>query len=66
MSRNLKYLGIALAGSAVGAIVGLLTAPASGRDTRRKLARELGDQKDALLRSGQRAASGAASYLRAS
>ena len=50
----------------MGAIVGLLTAPSSGRETRRKLAREIGDQKEALLRSGQRAASGAASYLRAS
>ncbi len=66
MSRNLKFLGIALAGGAVGAVIGLLTAPASGRETRRKLARELGDQKEALLRSGQRAASGAAAYLRAS
>lgn len=66
MSRNLKYLSIALAGGAMGAIVGLLTAPSSGRETRRKLAREIGDQKEALLRSGQRAASGAASYLRAS
>jgi gas vesicle protein len=66
MSRNLKYLGIALVGSVVGAALGLLAAPASGRDTRRRLARQLGDQKEALLRSGQRAASGAASYLRAS
>jgi gas vesicle protein len=67
MSRsNLKYLGIALAGSALGAAIGLLLAPASGRQTRRKLARTLGDRKDAIMRRGNQAAEGAASYLRAS
>ncbi len=67
MSRsNLKYLGIALAGSAVGAAFGLLLAPASGRETRRKLARTIGDRKDAIIRRGNQAADGAASYLRAS
>lgn len=67
MSRsNLKYLGIALAGSALGAAIGLLLAPASGRQTRRKLARTLGDRKDAIMRRGSQAAEGAASYLRAS
>jgi len=67
MSRsNLKYLGIALVGSAVGAAIGLLLAPASGRETRRKLARTIGDRKDAIIRRGNQAAEGAASYLRAS
>jgi gas vesicle protein len=52
MSRNLKYLGAALAGGVVGAIVGLLFAPAPGRETRRKLARKIAEEKEALLRRG--------------
>ncbi len=67
MSRsNLKYLGIALAGSAVGAAIGLLAAPVSGRETRRRLARTIGDRREAIIRRGKQAADGAASYLRAS
>jgi gas vesicle protein len=52
MSRNLKYLGVALAGGVVGAVVGLLFAPAPGRETRRKLARRIAEEKEALLRKG--------------
>lgn len=64
--RNLTYAGIALAGGALGAVVGLLVAPASGRETRKKLARSLGDRKDALIRRGHQAADGFTEYLRAS
>lgn len=64
--RNLRYLGIALAGSAVGALLGLLLAPRSGRETRRKLSRSLGDGKDALFRNGNRVLDGVTEYLRAS
>jgi gas vesicle protein len=67
MSRkNLTYVGLALAGGTLGAIVGLLLAPASGRETRRKLARSLGDRKEALVRRGNQAADNIADYLRAS
>jgi len=46
--RKLKYVGSALVGGALGALVGILLAPASGRETRKKLARSLGRQKDEL------------------
>jgi gas vesicle protein len=41
MSKALRYASIVLAGGAVGAALGLLYAPASGRETRRKLARRV-------------------------
>ncbi len=67
MSRkNLTYLGIALAGSAVGAVLGLLSAPHSGRETRKRIARSIGDKKDAIIRRGYQAADGVNDYLRAS
>ena len=47
-----KLLGAVAAGAALGALVGLLMAPASGRRTRRRLARALNDGRDAVLRSG--------------
>jgi hypothetical protein len=47
-----RLLGAAAAGIALGAIVGLLAATASGRRTRRRIARALGDGRDAVLRSG--------------
>jgi gas vesicle protein len=55
MKRNVGYLGWALAGSALGAAVALLTAPASGRLTRERLARRIQDGKRGLLRRGRRA-----------
>ena len=64
--RSLKFLGVALAGGAVGAALGLLLAPAPGRETRRKIARSLGDGKDALIRRGHQAKDGVYEYLRAS
>lgn len=65
--QNLQFLGLAaLAGGALGAVLGLLAAPASGRETRRRLARRLGDGKDALVRGGHRAVDEVAEYLRAS
>jgi gas vesicle protein len=57
MRRTLTYLGWAIAGGAVGAAVGLLAAPASGRETRRALtnrAAELQEATGALLRRGRR------------
>lgn len=67
MSRkNLTYLGIALAGGVAGALIGLLAAPYSGRETRRRIARTIGDRKDAIIRRGHQAADNVNEYLRAS
>lgn len=67
MSRKtLTYLGIALAGGAAGALLGLLAAPYSGRETRRRIARNIGDRKDAIIRRGHQAVDGVSEYLRAS
>lgn len=43
------------AGATVGALAGLLLAPNSGQETRRKLAQRYEDEKSELLRKGQRA-----------
>ena len=48
MSNTLKYTGIALAGGAVGAALGLLFAPASGDETRRQIAHRIDAQREAL------------------
>jgi len=60
---KLKYLGAALVGSFVAAAAALLLAPASGRETRRKLARRLADEREALALRGNRALGGVSEYL---
>ena len=52
--QSLKYLGVALTAGLVGASVALLMAPASGRDTRRKIGRRLDDEKRELLKKMNR------------
>jgi gas vesicle protein len=64
--KNLSYLGLALAGGVVGAFVGLLAAPYSGRETRRRIIRSLGDGRESLVWRGRQAAGGVSDYLRAS
>lgn len=64
--KNLSQLGLALAGGAVGAIVGLLAAPYAGRETRRRIARTVRDQKDAIIRRGYQTVDEVGDYLRAS
>lgn len=67
MSRkSFSYFGLALAGGAVGALLGLLAAPHSGREMRKRLARSLGDRRDAIVWRGRRTANGVSDYLRAS
>lgn len=46
-----KLLGAIVAGVALGAVAGLLVAPASGRRTRRRIVRALSDGRDAVVRS---------------
>ncbi len=61
--RSATYVGIGLLGAAVGIVAGLLAAPAPGRETRRRLSRRLGEEKDALLRKGHMAMEGVTDYL---
>ena len=60
---NTTYVGIGLLGAAVGIVAGLLVAPAPGRETRRRLTRRIGEEKEALLRKGQLAVEGVSDYL---
>ena len=67
MSRkNLTYFGIALAGGALGALLGLLAAPYNGRETRRRLTRAIRDGRDAIIRRGYQTVDEVSGYVRAS
>ena len=48
--RTSTYVGVALMGGLVGAIVGLLVAPGPGVDTRRRIARHSIEDQERLLR----------------
>jgi gas vesicle protein len=62
MSR-LRYVGVALVAGTVGAAVALLMAPDSGRNTRRRVARRLERERQALLRRSKRMISDAENHL---
>ncbi|WP_299205831.1 YtxH domain-containing protein [Brumimicrobium sp.] len=53
MGDTSKIIAAALAGAVVGAGVALLLAPASGKETREKIADKLGDAKDAISDKGE-------------
>jgi gas vesicle protein len=63
MNHGFKYAGWAFVGGAVGSTLAYLTAPASGVETRRRIARRVEDEKDELVRLGERAAGHVADYL---
>ena len=48
--RTSTYVGVALMGGVVGAIVGLLVAPGPGVETRRRIARHSIEDQERLLR----------------
>jgi gas vesicle protein len=48
--RTSIYIGVALLGGVVGAIVGLLVAPGAGHETRRRVARYSIEDQERLLR----------------
>jgi gas vesicle protein len=52
-------IGFFALGGAAGYVAGLLSAPASGQETRRRLGRRLEDGRDEVVRRGQRALHGA-------
>lgn len=51
--RMVATVGAALAGATVGYVAGVLTAPHSGRDTRRRLGRRLEHETDDLVRKAE-------------
>lgn len=51
--RASTYMGVALLGGVVGAIVGLLVAPGPGNETRRRIARESIEDQEYLLRQAE-------------
>jgi gas vesicle protein len=63
MNHGIKYAGWALVGGAVGSTLAYLTAPASGVETRRRIARRAEDETKQLARRGERAVGHAADYL---
>jgi gas vesicle protein len=48
--RTSTYVGVALLGGVVGAMVGLLVAPGPGAETRRRIARYSIEDQERLLR----------------
>jgi gas vesicle protein len=51
--RTSTYVGVALLGGVVGAIVGLLVAPGPGEETRRRIARYSIEDQERLLRRAE-------------
>ncbi len=51
--RTSTYMGVALLGGVVGAILGLLVAPGSGGETRRRIARHSIEDQELLLRRAE-------------
>jgi gas vesicle protein len=63
-SSRSQLIWAALAGGAVGGLLGVLMAPAAGDETRNRIARRIGEGADSLLRKGQEAMEHAGSYSR--
>ena len=49
-ARRSTYVGVALLGGLVGAMVGLMVAPGPGTETRRRIARHSIEDQERLLR----------------
>jgi hypothetical protein len=49
LNQTLKYAGLAIAGGAVGAAIGILIAPASGAETRRLISDRIQSERDEFL-----------------
>jgi gas vesicle protein len=54
VKQGFKYFAVALAGGGIGALVGVLLAPASGRETRRMLSRRMDETREDLVKGGER------------
>ena len=51
--RKSTYVGVALLGGVVGALLGLLVAPGPGDETRRRIARRSIEDQELLLRRAE-------------
>jgi gas vesicle protein len=51
--RIVTTAGVTLAGAAAGYIVGVLSAPASGRETRRRLGRRIEEEADEFMHKAE-------------
>ncbi len=51
--RTSTYVGVALLGGVVGAVLGLLVAPGPGDETRRRIARRSIEDQELLLRRAE-------------
>lgn len=49
-----KYMGVALVAGGVGGVVGVLFAPASGRENRRRIVRRMDEAREDVVRRGER------------
>jgi gas vesicle protein len=61
--RAVNYVGLALVAGAVGAAAGVLFAPASGRETRRRASRRIAEEGNALLKKGHRMVGDATDFI---
>jgi hypothetical protein len=50
LDKTLKYAGLAIAGGAVGAAIGILVAPASGAETRKLITDRIDAERTEFLR----------------
>ena len=63
MDDKLRYVGVALVAGTVGALVALLIAPQSGRDTRKLLKKRYNRERDALAKKSRRMVEDAGEYV---
>ena len=50
LDKTIKYASLAIAGGAVGAAIGILIAPASGAETRRRISDRIESDRDDFLK----------------
>jgi gas vesicle protein len=60
---KLRYVGVALVAGTVGAMVALLIAPQSGRDTRKLIRKRYRREREAIAARSRRALEGAEEYV---
>jgi gas vesicle protein len=54
LDKTIKYAGLAIAGGAIGAAIGILVAPASGAETRRRISDRIESERNEFLRKMRR------------